>query len=132
VQTETELQKTIIKWLDYLPNGFFWEHYTTGIPCYNPRTKARYNRPLPERSRFTSDILGIYKAKFCAIEVKTVKEYKFVIKHYARLLTGPLKTKRDIHLNGQIAFIENIKLKGGIGGFVCDIDTTKKLLDCIN
>ena len=125
---EKDIQKTVMAFLDTLRDGYFWENFSTGIPDKDKETGRRFTRNLPARSRKVPDILGILKGRGCAIEMKSPDEYKFLIKHYDRLKIGPLKTKRDKHLAGQIDFIETYRAKGGLAGFACSLEQVKDIL----
>lgn len=73
---------------------------------YDPKEK-RFRRPSKYYKKGTSDILGIYKSKFLAIEVKTK--------------TGKLNPF-------QKAFLENVNNEGGIGFVARSIEDVERYL----
>lgn len=85
--SEHELQKSILEFLK-LKNIFAWQNKTQGT--FDPRI-GRF-RSNPHTLKGVSDILGIYKGKFLAIEVKTEK--------------GKATDE-------QLAFIHEVKRQGG-------------------
>lgn len=65
-----------------------------------------------------SDIQFWYRKRTVWCEVKSPKEYKYVMKHFDRIASGQkLKTKKDIHLLEQINFILNMRENGCLGFF---------------
>jgi len=122
---ESVIQASIVAYLKTIKLAYVLNVTTAGI--YDPKTKRfRTNK----NQKGTSDILFFNKAKCTAIEVKTEKEYKFVMKHYERLKNIRLcKTLRDKHLHDQILFIEGLKKTGNHGFFTFSIyDTKMKLM----
>ena len=123
---ESVIQTSIIKYLKLIKPGYVLSVSTTGI--FDSKTKKfRTNK----NQKGTSDILYFFKSRCIAIEVKTLIEYKFVMKHYERLKNINLcKTKRDKHLHDQILFIEGLKKTGNHGFFTYSaLDTRLKLLE---
>ena len=121
---ESIIQIEILNYLSRVPNSIVIRN--NNAPLYD-RKRECYRKP----SRLycpngISDITFYYSGKAYAIEVKTEKEYKFVVKHYDRLLNGFAKTKKDVHIQNQILFIESVKRTGNAGFFTCSLD------DCIN
>jgi len=121
---ESVIQASIISYLKTIKLAYVLNVSTTGV--YDPSKKQfRSNK----NQKGCSDILFFWKSTCVAIEVKTRLEYRFVNKHYDRLMKLYLcKTKRDRHLHDQILFIEGLKRSGNKGFFTDSIDDTKKKL----
>lgn len=62
--TETEIQSAICKYLEVVPNIFFWRQNTQGT--YDPRS-GRWRK---SKSPGVSDILMVHKGKLYCFEVK--------------------------------------------------------------
>ena len=77
-----------------------------------------------------SDIQFMYQGKFYVFEVKTPKEYKFVMKNIAEISRTPrvLLYEKKAHLKDQFDYITGIRNNGGIGDFVCSVDQVKNLI----
>ena len=68
---EKDIEKQILHYLDMLPECFCWKNPTIGVW---DSTKKVYRKPKSKyHIRGASDIIGIYKGKFLAIEVKSAK-----------------------------------------------------------
>lgn len=65
---EKEIVKQICSWI-FLHRGFVFIHDSVGI--YDKRTRRFRTNTNPYRIRGVSDILGIWRRKFLAIEVKS-------------------------------------------------------------
>lgn len=121
---EKDIQKGIIAYLKTIKTGYVLRISTTGI--YDPKTKRMRTN---QNQKGCSDILFFFRGKCTAIEVKTISEYRFVMKHYDRLRDiGKCRTKRDRHLHEQIMFIEGLKKSGNSGFFACSIEGVKEEL----
>jgi penicillin-binding protein-related factor A (putative recombinase) len=68
---ESDIQRSILEYLSCNHDGFFWKVNNGGV--YDP-VRGHFRK---HNSRFTpkgiSDIIGIYKGKLIAIEVKSAK-----------------------------------------------------------
>ena len=122
---EKDIENSILQWLSYQREGFYWKNNSVGI--YDPKRKAFRLSKNPYFIRGVSDILGIYKGQFCAFEVKTPAEYRHVMKHWERYRIGQITNKGQRRLVNQVDFICRIREKGGIAGFVCNIEMVKEL-----
>lgn len=89
-----------------LKNVFFFIHDSVGI--YDPIKKIYRTNISPYRVKGVADILGIYKGKFLAIEVKAPKSY-------------PTQEQK--------AFIEKVKSEGGIAFIARSIEDVKRELE---
>ena len=96
---EKEIENRILNYLEFLPHCFVWKNQNVGI--YDP--KRRQYRKANSKYQFKgiSDILGIYKGKFLAIEVKQPKK----------------KPTKD-----QQTFIDNIIKQGGIAFVAASVE----------
>lgn len=102
--SEKHIEKSILAYLECLPNCFAWKNQSVGI--FDP-TKGIHRKAMSKYSiNGVSDILGIYHGRFLAIEVKT-----------------PINKKRT---ESQEKFIKNIKDNGGIAFYATSIDDVKK------
>lgn len=88
-----------------LKNVFFFIHDSVGI--YDPRRGVYRKNISPYRIKGVADILGIYRGKFLAIEVKSEKGYP---------------------TPAQSWFIEKVKSEGGIAFIARSIDDVKREL----
>lgn len=126
---EKGIQNSILDYLQFVP-GRFWQNDNTGI--YDP-VRGIYLTPNKKyKPDGVSDILGYYKSgRFTAIEVKDPEDYKYLMKNYEKLKSSLWypDEKRQLHLQNQILFIEDVVKKGGIGFFACSIDMVKEYFD---
>lgn len=88
---ETAIKRVICTWLKY-QKCFCFVHDSVGI--YDPTRKAYRTNKDPHRIKGVSDVLGIWKGKFLAIEVKVPGKY-------------PTHEQR--------AFLDKVNKEGGIG-----------------
>lgn len=88
---EGRVKNLICSWLS-LQKCFFFVHDSVGI--YDPVRKQFRTNKSPYRVKGVSDILGIWEGKFLAIEVKA----------------GRNRPTED-----QVAFIDTVNDRGGIG-----------------
>lgn len=131
VPSEKEIEKAIAKRLSYYQGGFVCVIELSGRPIRTPSGTVM----IPFQGEFyrkgMSDIIFLYKGKSFAFEVKTEKEYKWVVKHRDRLRKSArnlLTKKRDIHVREQIDFIEGFKHSGNYGDFVCNFEQVEKII----
>ena len=117
---EGVIKNSIMEYLSLLSDGMFWIHDSIGVfdpvkRCYRRRSKYHRNG--------VSDILGLYRGKSVAIEVKTPK--------------GRLSPEQDLFLkdfasHGGIAIvarsredvIEGIRNAFGAGNSACYTDSS--------
>lgn len=85
--------------------AFFFIHDSVGI--WDPRNKVYRTNLSPYRIKGVADILGIWKGKFLAIEVKAPRGY-------------PSKEQK--------AFLEKVRAEGGIAFIARSIDDVKREL----
>jgi penicillin-binding protein-related factor A (putative recombinase) len=104
---EKEIETAILQYLEILPECFAFKNQS--IAVFDPSKKIFRKA----RSKFlingTSDILGIFRGKFLAIEVK--------------------RPSNKLRNADQDNFIENIKIHGGIAFYATSIDDVKKGLN---
>lgn len=99
---ENAIKNSICSWLSFQRDCLFFIHDSVGI--FDPVKKRFRANKSPYRKKGVSDILGSWKGRFLAIEVKTPKNY----------LTPEQK-----------AFLEEVRVKGGIGILARSIDDVK-------
>jgi len=99
---EKEIEKQILDYLSLLPECFVWK-------CNNFGTYGKFRKAKSKHIiNGVSDILGIYKGRFLAIEVKTK--------------TGKTSTEQD-------QFLENIRIQGGISFVARSLEEVKEYLE---
>lgn len=119
--TEKQIETQILTWLNYQKDFFCFKINTVGI--FDPVRKVfRKNQ-----NRFvingTSDILGLYKGRFIAIEVKTPQTYKqFMTYIIGDKPISPSNNKVATRALQQQDFIDKINDHGGSGIVVHSLD----------
>lgn len=96
-ESESDVQKRILERLGFIREGFFWRENSGMVKQQDDYGKTRMWRA---GIKGIADIIGVYKGRFVAIEVKA-------------------KGKKPSAF--QIAYLERVKQCGGIA-FVCDDD----------
>ena len=100
-----------IQILNYLRSmGFFF--FKVDYPITFVRGSGRVKRSShPYVLNGVSDVIGVNaEGLFCALEVKTPKEIKYVRKHYDKLKVNCIENQRNkkkLRLYNQITFIES-------------------------
>lgn len=129
-ELEKPIENLICDYLSKLPGGYVCQIELSGRPV----RKGNFTIMIPFKGEHyrvgMSDILFFRNGKFYALEVKTPKEHKYIIKHYEKLRDAIPEhlNKKQKHLHEQITFIENIKRAGGIGNFVSCLEDVKNIL----
>lgn len=100
MMTEKQIETQILTWLNYQKETFAFKVNTVGV--FDPVRKVYRKNMNPFVMRGTSDIMGVYKGRFLAIEVKTPLSYK-------RYMTRP--TAAD---SLQKIFIDKVNRSGGV------------------
>ena len=125
---ESLIEEEILYFLNSINDSFFWK--TAGAGYFDGSVMRKH------ASKFVvsgvSDIIGLYKGVFYALEVKTPITIKFYETHKERLEKTPtwfLKSKREKHFKRQIEFQKKIKTLGGKSFFVSSIEEVKKYLE---
>jgi len=99
---EKEIENKILEYLSTLPDCFAWK-------CNNFGAYSRFRKANSKHIiNGVADILGIYKGRFLAIEVKTK--------------TGKTSTEQD-------QFLENIRIQGGISFVARSLEEVKEYLE---
>ena len=105
--SEKEIERSILQYLEFIPDCYAWKNQSTGV--YDP-TKQLFRKA---RSKYSingvSDILGIFKGRFLAIEVKT-----------------PQNKKRT---EDQNSFINQVNKRGGLAFYATSIEDVKAALE---
>lgn len=96
--SEHQIQARILERLGFLKDGFFWRENSGMVKQQDAYGKVRMWRA---GIKGIADIVGVYKGRFVAIEVKAQGKKPSAF---------------------QIAYLERVKQCGGIA-FVCDDDT---------
>lgn len=105
--SEKEIQNSVLDYLAILPDCMAWMNHSTAI--FDPATKS-FRRPSRYFRKGTSDVLGIYKGKPLAIEIKS---------KIGRLT----KEQKD--------FIEEFKRHGGIAFMARSLEDVIQVLDAV-
>lgn len=113
--SETEIIHDVLEGLHALRIGTFWRN--NNLPVFDTERKV-YRKPGKNFIHGISDILGIARGVFFAIEVKTVAEHAKVL----RYLAGKefVKDKWEKRIREQADFIRTVEMNGGHGFFACD------------
>ena len=93
---EKEIENSILDYLAILPNAKFWKVDTTGI--FDSKKGVFRQRKSKHRYKGVSDIIGFYKCRFIAIEVKTPSRRKNTTVYQEEFLEAAAS-------NGQIAIV---------------------------
>lgn len=101
---EKDIEKSILQYLDCLPGCFAWKNVTAGY--FDTKTKTFKKQRNKYAINGVSDIIGVYKGNFLAIEVKR-----------------PSNKARPIE---QVLFIDHVNKHGGTAFFATSIDDVKK------
>jgi penicillin-binding protein-related factor A (putative recombinase) len=109
---EKEIETQILTFLNYQPDVFAFKVNTVGVfdPVRNIYRK-NWNRFI---HKGTSDIIGVCRGRFFALECKTPKTYK--------------KALADIE-SDQSKFIYGVIRKGGGAAFVCSVEQAEQFLN---
>ena len=131
-QNETPIVQEILAALDHRKIGFFWRNNNAGI---FDRKRNAYIRPSGKYAiKGVSDILGVSRGRFIAIEVKTLVEFKWYEKfsqNMRGIKVGELN-KKQLHALNQINFLNKVNENGGIGFFSHSWEHTIKKMEDIN
>lgn len=118
-KSETEIVGEIIQALEYQKIGFFWRQNNVGVfdQASGSYRKNKY------AVKGVSDILGIYKGKLVAIEVKSKTQFIWVTSFENSLRSRPNwksyspDNKHKEHAFNQVLFHDNIRVNGGVAFF---------------
>lgn len=112
--TEKQIESLILEWLNLQSDIFAFKVNTLGV--FDPTRGIFRTNKNPFLHNGTSDIIGVCKGYFFALEVKTPKELK-------RVLTKP--TPRDLR---QREFIHQVEENYGFGGLVSNIEDAESII----
>jgi penicillin-binding protein-related factor A (putative recombinase) len=101
---EKEIETSILQYLERLPECFAFKNQS--IAVFDPSKKIFRKAKSKYLINGSSDILGVFRGKFLAIEVKR-----------------PSNKKRN---EDQDSFIENIRIHGGIAFYATSIEDVKQ------
>ena len=130
---ESIVQKEILETLYKIPDSKVLRINNT--PIFDPKL----NRFRKSNNRFQpdgiSDIFFFYKGQVFFIEVKTPKEFKYLMRNYDEIKNGNWKLRsgnstveKKRRLQNQIIFIDEMTKLGFKGFFTCDSrDTLEKV-----
>lgn len=104
--SEKDIEKSILRFLEFVPGCFAWKNNTTGV--YDPVKKVFRKTKNKYAINGVSDILGVFKGKFLAIEVKR-----------------PQNKERPLD---QKLFIDHINRNGGLAFFATSVEDVKREL----
>lgn len=132
-KSETEILGSILDGLQLMGKGAFYR--INNAPVFDKKT-GNFRRKSKHAVDGISDILGCYKGKFAAIEVKTVSEYNRVVRFLTFLHEQNISTetfidsdKWKMRIVNQANFIKDIIKQGGIGFFTYSLDHTIEKLE---
>lgn len=98
--SEAEIENEILVFLSKIKGGYFWKNTSGGF--FDGAAFRRHSSPFAIRG--TSDIIGLFAGRFVALEVKDAKG----------------KATKE-----QLAFIEKVRSRGGVGAVVRSIADTR-------
>jgi penicillin-binding protein-related factor A (putative recombinase) len=105
-ESEKDIEKSILRYLEHLSHCFAWKNNSTGI--FDPQKKIFRKSRNKYAINGVSDILGVYRGRFLAIEVKR-----------------PENRERPID---QRIFIDHINKQGGIAFFATSLEEVRAKL----
>jgi len=105
---EKQIENAILRYLELLPDCFAWKNNSVGI--YDPVKKIYRKSWNKYAINGVSDILGVYKGKALAIEVKTPK------------------TKNKVS-EAQKNFLYQFNKRGGLGFVASSVNDVKHVLE---
>lgn len=111
ILSEKQIETCILRWLNAQWDCFAFKINTVGI--YDPVAKVFRKNMNPYVIKGTSDILGVCRGKFFAIEVKT-----------------PMTIKNGLS-EDQISFLERVKRRGGHAYAVCNLEQAHFVIEKI-
>jgi penicillin-binding protein-related factor A (putative recombinase) len=92
-QTEAQLQKIIIEYINITKKGMFWRNNNVGV--FDRQTGA-YR--MTNQKKGVPDIIGVYRGYFIGIEVKSIK---------GKMSEHQLDFKRQFERNGGVYYMAN-------------------------
>ena len=102
---EKEIENQILNWLMFVPDSLFFKNQSVGI--FDPIKRVYRKNTNRHHINGTSDILGVCKGRFIAIEVKA---------------------KRGKPTENQTRFIDRVNNHGGLAFIARSIDEVKDRL----
>lgn len=114
--------------LDFLraKKVFAWKNQSIGV--FDTQKGIFRKSRNPHAINGVSDILGVFNAKFLAIEVKTPEAHRSILRNLDELKDYFGDDKKKNALREQINFIGHINYCGGKAFFASSIDDVKKEL----
>ncbi|KKN08018.1 hypothetical protein LCGC14_1060840 [marine sediment metagenome] len=129
VVKESEIQSSIIRWLNHQPNvGFVWNNRNVGV--YAGKNRFGKDRFIPSQVQGVPDILGYTKSgKMIGIEVKRPEHKNKIEKLNDLELMGntTLLTKETKRLKTQVQFVEHMRECGCIAFIAYSLDQVQEL-----
>ena len=123
---ETKISKSIRDWLEF--KGYRVIR-VKAEPTYDPK-KGVYRKHTSNDG--VSDIIAIHpNGQIAALEVKKPDEYRYVLRHYWKLLKRDFEpwNKRKERLFNQIEFTRFVNNGSKMGGFACSLETAQLVID---
>ena len=119
--SESEIQKEVMKYLKSIPNS-----KTIRLDGQGTIIRGR----LVRQNKTFLDILFLYNGQAFFMEIKTVSEKEFIIKHSARLMEGNFNQadKNLKRYKNQLEEIKEIRETGNIAEFICSLNEAKELI----
>ena len=124
---ESIIETQILRYLDTL-GGYAIKLAPTGYFDTKRKVFRKHTSVFANRKKL--DILFYYKGTTWNFEVKTPTEYKYIMKHYAKLsdpvilLNG---NKKQVHLHEQIIALDRIRESGNYAFFTYSAMHVKQL-----
>jgi hypothetical protein len=126
--SEIQIERAILDWLTLL-GAFACKIHISGKPIRIGKKMIMAPFSNPYHRKAMSDILVFYRGKTFAFEVKTIDEYKFIVRNFDKIKGSGKASERINHLRDQYQFLLSIRKQGGIGEFVCSISEVKEIIE---
>ena len=128
---ESIIQRSILEYLFRI--GLVIRY--NNAPVFDPKLKRFRQANSKFQPYGVSDIFFFSNGGFFAFEVKTEKEYKYLMKNYEEIRNGFFShksknstEKKKARLQSQILFLESFRKQGGIGDFVFNLKMVAKII----
>lgn len=125
-QSEKEIENMILEFLERAPGCLFYKNNNVGV--YDTQKgifRKNNSRFIPDGA---SDLYGSFYSISAYIEVKTPKEYAYIMKNYASLRDYFGDCKKKSRYRDQIFFLESNQSMGNIAFFAESIERVKEEL----
>lgn len=124
--SESQIEELILAHLNFKMRIHAWKVPKAGY--YDVKRKIFRKQVSKFARNGVSDISGLLPGKGLFIEVKSEKDYRYIMKHYEELKNYFGSCEKKNHFKEQIQFIEDVKTSGNIGFFADSVACVEKEL----